>query len=166
MIINKKHFLFALYFLFSISLYSQNTENIILDINNESIYEHGKNNTIPYYYTLKGERIPIDASSIEYKYGRDSLNDYIRSGYYNHPDYNWREVNITLYYCILFDKELSIQEIRFYKMGISNELKNILEIEGHLSIIKQVLLKSQNRWISKKKCSKEHKLYIGSVKIY
>ena len=167
MIFNKKYVLFTVCFLYSVSLYSQNIkENIVLDINGAPMFEHSEDNTIPYYHTLKGERIPIEELSIGYKYGKDSLNDYIRSGYYNHSDYNWREVNITLYYCILFDNELSIQEIRFYKMGISNELKNILEKEGHLSIIKQVLLESQNKWITKKKCSNKHKLYIGSVKIY
>ena len=141
-------------------------ENIVYDLNDNPLYQYNedKNNLDSIvYYKLNGRKLLVGLD-VKYKDGDDSLKNYILKNYYNYPECR-PEININLYYYILFDRKLHIKEIRYSKIGISDDLKRVLLNMEYLSIIEEILLKSENNWEVKKKYKKKYRLFLGSVKI-
>ena len=64
------------------------------------------------YYLETGEKIIATNNGVEFCKGRDSLSNYLSVKYVNHPNYGWIDYNMHLFFVILFDKNLTIKEIR------------------------------------------------------
>jgi len=111
------------------------------------------------YIRLNGERINV-GTKIKYLGGLNSLNTFCDSAYYNRPDYNYQELNATADYCILFDKDLHIKEIRIYKrFGYDNKNYN------YDGLVKNILLKTEGKWIKAGAPLTEWQFYFGHFKL-
>lgn len=92
------------------------------------------------YYTENKTKLKARDKSVEFIWGQDSLSKYIINKYYQHPMCVEDQFNTHVLFCILFDKNLSIKEIRIY------QLNKIYDNFKYYEIIKEVIKGTDGMW--------------------
>lgn len=65
------------------------------------------------YITLTNQKLKVDLlQRVQFKEGKDSMENFVRKLYYNQENYDYIEINQRVIFVILFDKDLNILEIR------------------------------------------------------
>lgn len=159
--ISKKIFtlsLFACSFAFPGCQPSKNiTAPVVTDLSGKPLY-HPSHSDELIYYLETGEKIIATDNGVEFCEGRDSLSNYLSIKYVNHPNYNWIDYNMRIFFTILFDKDLTIKEVR-----VSNRYdKHKYPFED---IFIQELKNTEGKWC-KLKPGKEWYYYFHVQKVY
>lgn len=151
------------------SLHSQNTyfcERITYDVDSipvlisrsRSISEQTLDSL--YYVLPQGKTISV-SKDINYWGGDSKLGAFIDHMYYQRFDYNHQEMNNIIRFCIIFDNNLKIRDIRFLKRfhGLNDILKNYL-------MVYKILSDTENQWVVEDKATHKWYVYIGSHRFF
>ncbi|RCW31110.1 hypothetical protein [Marinilabilia salmonicolor] len=146
---------------------SSQPESIIYDIYGEPIISYNgdslKSGDAEYYKKGRSVRIGFD---VKYVGGVDSLKKHIIESYYEHSDYNHQEVNTTLFFCVFFDENLKIENVRFIDVGFSNQQKALLQNNLNLKIITEIIKETEGEWhIKSKDQFVNNQVFLGSIKL-
>ena len=62
---------------------------------------------------MTNQKLKVDLlQRVQFKEGKDSLENFVRKLYYNQENYDYIDINQRVIFVILFDKDLNILEIR------------------------------------------------------
>ncbi|MEA4974255.1 MAG: hypothetical protein VB046_00800 [Paludibacter sp.] len=113
-----------------------------------------------YYVLPQGETISV-SKNINYWGGNGQLEAFLDHMYYQRFDYNYQEMNDIVKYCIIFDNNLKIIDIRFLKRfhGVNDILKNYLMVYKFLS-------DTESHWVVEDKAAYTWYVYIGSHRFF
>jgi hypothetical protein len=154
--------LFSFQITFSQKIYEK--KDIVYDIDSIPVYVNFSTNKLAtdslYYIKVNGDLVKIECD-IHYWGGDDQLNFFFDSIYYNRSNYNNQEMSDITKYCIIFDENLHIQDIRIVKrFHDSNDM-----IRNYIMVY-NILLKTQGHWALNDKSTQSWHMYRGYHKFY
>jgi hypothetical protein len=112
------------------------------------------------YIKVNGDLVKIECD-IHYWGGDDQLNVFFDRIYYNRSNYNNQEMNDLTEYCIIFDENLHIQDIRIVKRfhDSNDKIRNYI-------MVYNILLKTEGHWALNDKSTHSWHMYRGYHKFY
>ena len=153
-------------FLFNInSVFSQKIDkNITYDIDSIPIYinfDSYKFTTDSIYYIKANRNLVKLICDIDFLGGIVKLNAFCDSLYYNRTDYNYQEMNQTIRYCIIFDENLHIKDIR-----ILSRFHDMYDKIRYYIMFHNMLLRTEGLWQLKDNKTYTWHLYNGRYTFY
>lgn len=100
------------------------------------------------YHKSDGTARPA-SFGIEYKRGKAALQEEIAKDFWRQHESNCDTMHVKIFYCILFDEQLNIEEIRFQKVGLVDKFIDELEECGYFELLEKELSQTKGQWIRK-----------------
>ncbi|MCQ2217689.1 MAG: hypothetical protein MJZ33_04285 [Paludibacteraceae bacterium] len=102
------------------------------------------------YHTRDGVSKPA-AFGIEYKKGKTVLQEQIVKNFWKQYNGYCDSMHIKIFYCILFEENLRIEEIRFLKTGLVGRFVDEMEKCGYFDILEKEIANTKGKWERKNK---------------
>lgn len=115
---------------------------------------------MPILYHTKGEVEKTASLGIEYQKGKAALQEELGNLFWKQYDGDCDSVHLKVFYCILFDENLNMEEIRFQKVGLVNKIIEEMERCGYFEILESELSKTKGKWERKDKEETAHSAYV------
>lgn len=141
---------------------SSAANNIVVDKDGDALWSYlgSESPNMPVLFHTKGGAAKPAAFGLEYKEGKNALQERLVKNFWkqyaNEPD----PMHIKLFYCVLFDEKLNIEEIRFQRIGLVERFITELEKSGYFDTLEKEIALTKGKWVRKNKETRHIPSYV------